>query len=90
MPGTGSVYAWQEKTPPILPFTNPTESDQRPRLCRRNAPKADERYCHRIPPANEVFGTHRVPKTSSAGRIDGKRPLSANPIERVTIVVAGE
>ena len=38
MPGTRSVCAGQEKTPPILPFTTPTESDQRPRACRQDAP----------------------------------------------------
>jgi hypothetical protein len=38
MPGTGSVRAGEEKTPPILPFTTHKESDQRPRVCRRNAP----------------------------------------------------
>jgi hypothetical protein len=48
-----------EKTPPILPFTTPTESDQRPRVCRRDAPNADERFCRQIRPADDVFGTHR-------------------------------
>ncbi len=37
-PGTGSVCAGQEKTPPILPFTTQMESDQRLRVCRRDAP----------------------------------------------------
>ncbi len=38
MLGTGSFCAGQEKTPPILPFTTLIESDQRPRVCRRDAP----------------------------------------------------
>jgi hypothetical protein len=59
MPGTGSVRAGEEKPPPILPFTTHKESDQRPRVCRRNALNADERFCRRIRPADDVFGTHR-------------------------------
>ncbi len=58
MPGTGSVRARQEKTPPILPLTTLMESNQRPRVCRRDAPNADERFCRRIRPADDVFGTH--------------------------------
>jgi hypothetical protein len=38
MPATSSVCAGQEKTPSLLPFTSPTESDQRLRVCRRDAP----------------------------------------------------
>jgi hypothetical protein len=59
IPGTGSVCAWQEKTPPILPFTTQMESDQRLRVCRRDAPSVDERFCRRIRPSDNVFGTHR-------------------------------
>jgi hypothetical protein len=60
IPGTGSVCAWQEKTPPILPFTTPMESDQRPRVGRRDAPGPDERFCRRIRPTDDVFGTHKA------------------------------
>jgi hypothetical protein len=60
MPGPGSVCAGQEKTPPILPFITPKKSTQRPRVCRRDAPSIDERFCHRIRPGDDVFGTHRT------------------------------
>jgi hypothetical protein len=33
-----SVRTGQEKTPPILPFAVDKETDQRPRVCRRDAP----------------------------------------------------
>jgi hypothetical protein len=56
--GPGSVCAGQEKTPPIRPFTTPMESDQRLRVGRRDAPNADERFCRRTRPADDVFGTH--------------------------------
>jgi hypothetical protein len=59
MPGTESVCAGQEKTPPILPFTTPMDSDQRLRVCQRDAPGPEERFCRRIRPADDVFGTHR-------------------------------
>ncbi len=61
MPGTASICAGQEKTPPILPFTTPTESDQRLRVGRRDAPGPDERSCRRIRPGDDVFGTHNRP-----------------------------
>jgi hypothetical protein len=39
IPGTGSVCARQEKTPPILPFTVHKETDRRLRVGRRDAPR---------------------------------------------------
>jgi hypothetical protein len=58
MPGTGNVRAEEEKTPQILLFTTYKESAQRPNFCRRDAPGPDERFCRRIRPADDVFGTH--------------------------------
>jgi catechol 2,3-dioxygenase-like lactoylglutathione lyase family enzyme len=66
MPGTGSVRAGKEKPPPILPFTTHKESDQRPRLCWRDAPNADERFCRRIRPGDDVFGTHSRAKATDS------------------------
>ena len=65
MLGTGNVCARQEKTPPILPFTTPMESDQRPRVCWRDAPSANERFCRRIRSDDDDFSTHKG-KTWSA------------------------
>jgi hypothetical protein len=48
-----------EKTPPLLPFITPKKSTQRPRVCRRGAPSIDERFCRRIRPGDDVFGTHK-------------------------------
>jgi hypothetical protein len=64
MLGTGSVCARQEKAPPILPFTTQMESDQRRRVGRRDA-RADERFCRRIRPADDVFGTHNYGEARS-------------------------
>jgi hypothetical protein len=36
------------------------ESNQRLPVCWRDAPSADERFCRRIRPADDVFGTHRA------------------------------
>ena len=58
MPGTGTVRAGQEKTPPILPFSTKMESAQRLHVGRRDAPNGDERFCRRIRPADDVFGMH--------------------------------
>ena len=66
MPGAGGVCAGKEKTPPFLPFTTPMESDQRLRLCRRDAADLDERFCRRI----------RRPTTFSV-RTAGVRPAPA-------------
>ena len=35
------------------------ESDQRLRVYQRDAPGPDERFCRRIRPADDVFGTHK-------------------------------
>src|ERR1017187_4689603 len=77
MLGTGSVCARQEKTPPILPFTTPMESDQRLRACRRDAPSANERFCRR--PADDVFGMHRFLMFPNGWRPSSSRLRVAAP-----------
>ena len=77
MPGTDSVRAGQEKTPPILPFTTQMESDQRLSVCRRDAPNADERFCRRIRPTDDVFGTHNPPLTRPGEITPGLVPYKA-------------
>ena len=68
MPGTGSVRARQENTPAILSCSTKMESDQRLRVGRRDAPSIDERFCRRIRPADDVFGTHRAKKPRDRDR----------------------
>ena len=55
----GFRYLQGEKTPPILPFTTTMQSDQRLRVGRRDAPGPDERFCRRMRPGDDVFGTHK-------------------------------
>ena len=74
-------HAGQEKTPPILPFTTPMESDQRLRGCQRDAAGLDERFYPRIRPGDDVFGTDR--KASSASwwlwRVRRQTPQTIGP-----------
>jgi hypothetical protein len=61
MPGTGSVRAEQEKPLPYshLPPIRNAISD--PASAGETPPKAAHRFCRRIRPADDVFGTHSVP-----------------------------
>jgi hypothetical protein len=58
MPGTGSVRAEQEKPLPYshLPPIRNAISD--PASAGETPPKAAHRFCRRIRPADDVFGTH--------------------------------
>jgi hypothetical protein len=49
------------------------ESDQRLSVCRRDAPNADERFCRRIRPADDVFGTHTPRAAPAAERVVRRR-----------------